>query len=156
MAAWWGAAVATFLLFWDIIKWKKRGPRLNILIETAPRRSMRYEIAITNVGDATASIKRIELHVYTRPRLFCKREHKISEIFGLAGVDGFPPMSLAPGAFWQGSISQGRGLLHPPDLSQECILVTIEIEEAHRKKPYTFVQDNKPLLELTKKKSGAA
>lgn len=30
IAAWWGAFIATLLLFWDIYKWKRSGPIINV------------------------------------------------------------------------------------------------------------------------------
>lgn len=38
LAAWWGASVATLLLFWDIYKWRKSGP--NIIVKVLTNREL--------------------------------------------------------------------------------------------------------------------
>jgi hypothetical protein len=32
IAAWWGAAIATALLIWDLYKWRRSGPHLEISV----------------------------------------------------------------------------------------------------------------------------
>lgn len=32
IAAWWGAVIATFVLLWDIYKWKRSGPIIKISV----------------------------------------------------------------------------------------------------------------------------
>jgi hypothetical protein len=40
IAAWWGAIVATAILFWDIIKWKKSG--VTVKVKAVPVRRPRF------------------------------------------------------------------------------------------------------------------
>ena len=113
IAAWWGAGVATIVLFWDIFKWSTDGPKL----------VMQISVNMIEVGNGIGKTKYVYAKVYnignapTTIESFCG----YSPAKGLAGLrkrngthfiipnpragQGLN-FVLRPGEFWAGSVLQ--------------------------------------------------
>ena len=119
--AWYGAAIGTLVLFWDIYKWKMEGPRLSgkananmELFDTVSRQQDAGKfliVEIVNRGTATTTLTS-----------FCLFHHpnQIYRILGLKKRSYFIPtptgsslpFELTQGGRWTG------GAKHNPELSQ--------------------------------------
>ncbi|MFZ2448296.1 MAG: hypothetical protein WAW37_18205 [Syntrophobacteraceae bacterium] len=72
-AAWWGAGVATLVLFWDIYKWAHAGPRLKLSASTdmvsqtpfGKGKDKYIFVTVANVGSSKTTISHLGL-VYFR------------------------------------------------------------------------------------------
>jgi hypothetical protein len=116
IAAWWGAIVASLVLFWDVYKWKTQGPQLvmrlspNIVVMGDPLREGKTWVMVTvsNIGDRPTTIKGVGMEHYTN--WFGRLRHRVAKaaVF-LNPNDGFPlPRLLNPGDEWVGLIPQER------------------------------------------------
>lgn len=116
IAAWWGAIVASLLLFWDVYKWMVEGPRLtmrllpNMEVLGDPSRGGKTWVSVTvsNVGNRPTTIKSVGMEYYTN---WCNRFRNRAEKAAVFPnpSDGFPlPRVLNPGEEWLGLIPQER------------------------------------------------
>ena len=72
IVAWWGAIVATFVLLWDIYKWKTAGPRIRFIVRSGmiivgdPDREGQTFISAeaTNIGDRPTTITNLVVQHY--------------------------------------------------------------------------------------------
>lgn len=72
LVAWWGAVIATLILVWDIIKWKKTGTKLRLSVSSGMKVANDPEleeddfimIIVTNVGDRPTTITQVALKFY--------------------------------------------------------------------------------------------
>ena len=110
----WGAFVATFVLIWDIIKWKKSGPQIilraldNMKFYGDPRISQDktfISIDATNRGDRATTITNLGIRHYSN--WFCKLIGKVRwQGVILDPLPGRLPHKLEPGERWLGLIDQ--------------------------------------------------
>ncbi|MBI3810842.1 MAG: hypothetical protein HY283_01355 [Nitrospirae bacterium] len=116
IAAWWGAVVASLVLFWDVYKWKAEGPRLtmrlspNMNIFGDPLREGKKWVTVTvsNIGNRPTTIKSVgmEYHSNWLNRL---RNRAEKAVVYTNPNDHFPlPRLLNPGDEWVGLIPQER------------------------------------------------
>lgn len=114
IVAWWGAILATFVFLWDIYKWKKSGP--NIELEVSPSRMImndpRYEgktfISVTakNNGTQATTITNLRILFYTN--IFSRVINKPNKAAVITGPGyAYPlPHIIEPGTVWDGLITQ--------------------------------------------------
>jgi len=117
LAAWWGAIIATLLLVWDMYKWKRSGPIINVSaspnMETVGKIPNHLEgkkyisVEVTNTGDKKTTITHLVLFHYIS--LFQKLRRKKDKSFFVATPALFPPplpYVIEPGERWLGGIEQ--------------------------------------------------
>jgi hypothetical protein len=103
--AWWGAIVATLVLFWDIIKWRREGVHLSVTIkgiEIPAGAGVRCEIR--NRGGKATTVS--EVMLVTRPGNLMARLFGISmstRYLSSTAPEMNLPILLAPGAEWIGT-----------------------------------------------------
>lgn len=116
IAAWWGAALASLVLVWDMYKWKTQGPRLimrlspNMQVWGDPLREGKTWVSVTvsNVGDRPTTIKGVGMEYYTNWFRRLRNRAEKAVVFPNPS-DGFPlPRVLNPGDEWLGLIPQER------------------------------------------------
>lgn len=117
LAAWWCAIIATLLLVWDMYKWKRSGPIINISaspgMKTVGKIPNHLEgkkyiaVEVTNTGDKKTTITHLVVfHYISLFQKLIKKKDK-SFIFGTPAF--FPPPLphiLEPGERWLGGIEQ--------------------------------------------------
>ena len=116
IVAWWGAIIATFVLTWDIYKWKTSGPKIyfrtrsNQKAINIPSREGKTWIFITaeNNGNRPTTITTVGMRYYKNSIL--KFFGKVIQSFVIPGAEATPnqaiPYVLNPGCIWQGLILQ--------------------------------------------------
>jgi hypothetical protein len=112
VAAWWGAAVATFLAFWEIYKWLESGPKVRISARAnmrstgIPRREKLVSVRAVNVGDAATTLTLLGMIFY--PSLLARLRRRPVEHYVIGNpVSPNPlPFKLEPGAIWDGEAIQ--------------------------------------------------
>ncbi|MDH5633279.1 MAG: hypothetical protein OEZ10_09860 [Gammaproteobacteria bacterium] len=116
IAAWWGAVIATIVLVWDVIKWKKS--RANVRVSASPNMQSvnkpegRLEdekhifVEVVNQSDRLTTITHLVTKHYSNiwKRLFNKPDMQgvVTEPIGRQPI----PYELEPGKRWTGMISQ--------------------------------------------------
>ncbi len=116
IAAWWGAAIATLVLVWDIFKWQRSGPivvvsanpNMVVLGGSLPgtRQDKKYiAINVTNNGDRPTTITHCVTYYYAN--IFKRLLNKSSEQFVIHPLGTQPiPHVLEPGGQWLGAGEQ--------------------------------------------------
>ena len=148
-AAWYAAVLATFVFVWDMVKWKRSGPRLKARTCQTPT-----GFVVTNVGDGPATIESVQVRLFQRRRLpWSKREVALSKVLGLFCGTRFLPLTLAPGEPWEAHIAPVVSAPPIPTFPTEGVQLVVEIVEAHRRRPYTYHPDSKKFLEHVNKRN---
>jgi len=117
LAAWWGAIIATLVLLWDMYKWKRSGPIINVSalpnMQTVGKIPNHLEgkkyiaVEVTNTGDKKTTIT--HLVVFHYKSLFRKIRGKKDKSFFVATPALFPPSlphMIEPGERWLGGVEQ--------------------------------------------------
>lgn len=113
LAAWWGAIVATIVLLWDIYKWKRSGPALQVSVTPddihtpGPRLQGGPYIAVTvvNVGGRRTTLTDLVAVYY--PSLWLVLTRKFEMYYYLKPWGGERlPFELNPGSAWTGRFHQ--------------------------------------------------
>jgi hypothetical protein len=146
-AAWWGAIIATFVFFWDIIKWKQSGPRLKVTFSQSSIGSL--DVMVTNIGDGNAGLESVS--VCLCQKRFGRRIRVFQMPYGyFVGKIHEPrlPVALEPGQSWETAFTpivnptaDGRQRITPRHsfkLPDSGLCFVIEIGESHSKKPLRF------------------
>lgn len=116
IAAWWGAAIATVVLLWDVYKWKTQGPRLvmrvspNMEVWGDPSREGKTWVSVTvsNVGDRPTTMTGIGMEYYGNWYRRIRGRPDRAAVFPNPS-DAFPlPKILNPGEQWLGLVPQER------------------------------------------------
>lgn len=119
LAAWWGAGTATLVLVWDVVKWRRSGPQLQIsanphmkTIAALPGAlpNARYVLVkVVNNGDRRTTLTHFCGAHFPR-RLRLPREKPdlqfvvpTNKFFGAE-----LPHELEPGSYWQGGILENQ------------------------------------------------
>lgn len=121
LAAWWGAIIATFLLLWDIYKYRHSGPIIKIdaspnmeAIGKIPNniKNKKYiSVEVTNIGDRNTTITHLIMFHYKS--LFRKIMKKKDKNMFIPTPALFPPPLphiLKTGERWLGGIEQTNEL----------------------------------------------
>lgn len=115
-AAWWGAIVATLVLFWEIYKWCKSGPQLHLHVMGNMKHlnSNGYHhdnntyitFRISNRGDLSTTLSLIGMYHYKGKLRLLKyvlnKGHNMEAIFPKLHL----PYELKSGTVWQGEVEQ--------------------------------------------------
>lgn len=114
-AAWYAALVATLVLIWDAVKWKREGPRVkgearaswkSIGIAETEGKTI-TSVKVTNVGNLPTTLT--SWGIYWQPPGVSKRDRKNWKAFvvksGVAELGQVPHM-LPPGEVWQGIVTE--------------------------------------------------
>ena len=125
LAAWWGAAIGTLVLLWDIFKWMNQGPRLRLKVQTdmhlmSPRTDGRavsspnayVMLIVVNLGDRPTTITHVLGRHYSgvaRRLLRRPKAQFIATPMNTSGGYAILPHVLGPGEQW-------TVLLQQPDL----------------------------------------
>jgi hypothetical protein len=116
IVAWWGAIVASLLLFWDVYKWMVEVPRLTIRLSPNmevlgdPSRGGKTWVPVTvsNVGNRPTTIKNVGMEYYSNWFSRLRSRAEKAAVFPNPS-DDFPlPRVLNPGEAWLGLIPQAR------------------------------------------------
>lgn len=124
LAAWWGALVATVVLAWDVYKWKKSGPIINVTtspnmqmykgVEIKPNNETFLVVEVTNIGDRKTTLTHlVGLHYKS---MFQRLRNKTEQAFFVLNPAMTTPLPyvLEPGERWVGGIAQ------TDDLEEMC------------------------------------
>ena len=119
IAAWWGASIATLLLFWDIYKWKRSGPIINVsaspnmeLVSKIPDRlkdKTLIFVQVVNSGNIKTTLTHLVIFHYSS---FFKKLIKKKNMQAIVVSALYTPLPyiLEPGELWQGGIFQNKEL----------------------------------------------
>lgn len=119
VAAWWGALIATVVLIWDIFKWSKEGPTLdvdvtpNMKVVGDPLRQADTYIAIraTNSGDLPTTITNVGLKHFKNRLAFLRGRPDSQWIVVKPDFARPLPYLVAPGDIWDGGALQDERAL---------------------------------------------
>jgi len=140
IAAWWGAAVATLVLGWDIFKWRQKGPQLRLTVSpgmkiygdvpNAEPDKLYVLIEVVNVGDKKTEITNVVGLYYKSllQRILGKNE-KSFVVVNPAFSTEFPCF-LEPSERWMGGIEQSEEL---EELSRKSLLYCGIFHSANKK-----------------------
>ena len=115
LAAWWGAIIATVVLFWDVFKWRASRAQLRVTaqpnMQTVTQSGkladdLNIFVEAVNNGDKTTTITQLVVKYY--PNIWDRLRGKTS-MRGLVAVPGGTqplPFELHPGSRWVGLIDQ--------------------------------------------------
>jgi hypothetical protein len=120
IAAWWGAIIATLVFAWDIFKWNRSGPIINVLaspnmkifgdIPEHPEDMTYVAVEVTNTGDKKTTITHLVGFHYKS--IFQKLRRKNNKSFAVVNpaFNARLPHVLEPGERWLGGIEQNEEL----------------------------------------------
>ncbi|MBI9086698.1 MAG: hypothetical protein JEZ11_24085 [Desulfobacterales bacterium] len=129
IAAWWGALIATMVLVWDVYKWKRIGPIINVSaspdmqtyggISDGEDDKEFVAVEVTNTGDRKTTLTHLVGFQYANrfQRLLKKRNEAF--IVTNPAFSTTLPYVLDPGERWVGGIEQNKNL---EDLSRNGFL----------------------------------
>ncbi len=112
--AWYAAAVSTIVLLWDIYKWMKSGPKLNIkakpdmtrVLYTGNKEKSIF-IEVTNTGSASTTLTHLVIYRYkNRLDAFFGRNLITQGVVMDSSFGPNLPYELNAGGRWTGGISQ--------------------------------------------------
>jgi len=120
IAAWWGATIATLVLAWDIYKWKRSGPIVNVSaspnmetfggVPNSLNNKTFVVVEVTNTGSKKTTLTHLVGFYYKS--LFHKLRKKQEKSFIVANpaLSGPLPHVLESGERWLGAIEQNKEL----------------------------------------------
>ena len=112
--AWWGAAISTAVLAWDVYKWRRTGRaklvvRANGHLQDAHSRNPQKYIVIkvTNTGDKATTLGLIAFRYYkSKPRKWLKEKAEQRGFFNPGNATSPLPYKLEVGAEWSCVVEQ--------------------------------------------------
>src|SRR5664280_959432 len=147
LAAWWGAVISTSVLIWDVIKWKRNGPRLIASFFTTEAKSS-LRVRLTNIGGLSASIADVTPYLF---KYVNGRRRRWTFPFGTSyTITKLLPVMLQPGdTYTLQFFLPDNPMRHPQDgkpffpitafkLPSSGLKIAIEVTESHKRKPYFF------------------
>jgi len=118
IAAWWGAIVATLAFLWEVFRWLRTGPRIQVKAQ-ADMKAINipgYDetdtiiiVEVINIGDVQTTITNVGAYVYDG--LISRLKDRPQSKYVLVGPNSFgPPIPhvLDVGKRWQGGIKQSQ------------------------------------------------
>jgi len=140
IVAWWGAIIATFVLIWDVYKWKTSGPKLRlevggnrITVNIPATEGRKFIMAtVNNTGDLSTTITNLCLAYYPRliDRIFNKSKTNMVIVRPSPGDHHPPPYVIEPGAQWVGMAEQDNNIER---MAKEGHLVCQVYYSSHKK-----------------------
>lgn len=121
IAAWWGAVIATFLIIWDIYKWKHSGSIINVTASPNMKtfgkipnhlgNNKYISVEVTNTGTRKTTITHlISSHYKSLIFKLIKKADKNYVVLEPAFLAPRLPHILEPGERWLGGIEQNNEL----------------------------------------------
>ena len=122
IAAWWGAVIATFVIIWDIYKWKHSGSIINVTASPNMQTVGNFpthesdkdyiSITVTNTGNIKTTITLLVVFYYKYKPILSKILKKKARKFFAPTPSFSPPLPhiLEPGERWLGGIEQTNEL----------------------------------------------
>lgn len=118
IAAWWGAIIATLVFVWDVYKWNRSGPLINVSaspnmetfgdISDSLDDEIYIVVEVTNTGDRKTTITHLVIYYYkSMLRRFLKKTDK-NFIVPNPALSHHMPYVLEPGERWLGGIKQSQ------------------------------------------------
>lgn len=114
IAAWWGAFIATGVLFWDVYKWKHSGARISItispnmiLVGGGYKKSENYliSVAVVNTGTLPTKLNSLTLQSYkNRLALLLNKFDSTKGAINPRYLREQLPCLLPPGEEWRGEL----------------------------------------------------
>ena len=138
----WGAFIASFVLLWDIYKWKTSGPRIHIDVKTnmclygdpaVPKNEEHVMCTVINRGDRPTTINILGVYSYKNKlkKLLRKTEAK-GIIVNPGSFSGKPlPYVLEPGKEWTG-LGKQKNLV---EIGGKNEIYEIVVYMSHKNKP---------------------
>ena len=134
-AAWWGCALATLVLVWDIYKYKKQRAVLIVNGNVHSGRGTWVSVTVTNIGTAPTTLVGVYIYATPNQRLLEARKHGEYVPSGQAHhhlnqEDRFKlPLRLDPGGVWHGEIST-KSIEHAENVDE---LTVTAVDAQHNK-----------------------
>ena len=112
IAAWWGAVIATFVIIWDIYKWKHSGAIINVTASSNMQMGENFppcesdkdyiSIIVTNTGNIKTTITHLVIFYYKYNPILSKILKKKARTFPEPDPFNSPllPIMLVPGERW--------------------------------------------------------
>ena len=120
LAAWWGAVIATLVLAWDVYKWKRTGPIVNVSaspnmqtfggVLDAFQDKTFVVVEVTNIGDRKTTLTHLVGFHYTSIFLWLIKKKNKAFIVANPALSTPLPHVLEPGERWLGGIEQNKEL----------------------------------------------
>lgn len=117
IAAWWGAAIATFVFFWDIYKWLHSGPIINVTVlsnmqfvgySTNIDKNKKFiSVEVTNTGERKTTITHL-VGFYYNSLLSKLLNKKTKSFIAIPSFGSTIPCSIEPGGRWIDGIEQTK------------------------------------------------
>lgn len=116
IAAWWGAIVATLAFLWEVFRWLRKGPRIQVKTTTNMKANdipgidetdTFIFVEVINIGDGPTTITNFGVDVYDG--LISRLKDRPQSRYVLTGQNYFgPPIPhvLEVGKRWTGGINQ--------------------------------------------------
>jgi hypothetical protein len=116
VAAWWGAILATIVLFWDIYKWRTSGPLISLSCSANSQivgghqneKKIFIVVKARNTGGSSTTITNLTLKYY---KTFAHALFRIPDEQSVVINPGLPyplPHTLVAGSIWDGMINQTK------------------------------------------------
>lgn len=115
VAAWWGAIIASIVLFWDVIKWRANQVKLRVSAQANMQTMTRsgkldYDLNIfveaVNFGGKTTTITHLVVKSYRNTFDLLRGKTSMRGLVALPGGTQPLPFELGPGKRWVGLIDQ--------------------------------------------------
>lgn len=120
IAAWWGAGVATLLLVWDVVKWKRSGPRIRwtvcMNVQFTDYNAKAAEgnwiaMEASNIGDRPTTLQNVYLFHYSNWWDRIRKKRKTAYFLARPQYTHRPPHKLSPGESWTCRFKENSQLL---------------------------------------------
>ena len=120
LAAWWGAAIASLVLVWDIFKWKRTGPILKVSaspdmqtiggLPDGLQDKKFVAVEVTNTGDRKTTLTHLVGFHYASKFQWLRRKKNKTFIVANPAFSATLPHVLESGERWLGGIEQNKEL----------------------------------------------
>ena len=117
-AAWWGAAIATLVLIWDVYKWRRSGPQVRVCARADMQElgnatlvvgsKVLVVVEVVNIGDRPLEITKLTCYYYKNLlKRFLRKPHR-TFLVPRNSLGPNLPINLKPGERWMGGIDQAQ------------------------------------------------
>ncbi len=120
IAAWWGASIATMVLIWDVFKWIRTGPIINVFaspdmqthgsISDGTHDKTFVTVEVTNTGDRKTTLTHLVGFHYANRFQWLRNKKNKTFIVANPAFSAVLPHVLEPGERWLGGIEQNEEL----------------------------------------------
>lgn len=148
-AAWWGAAIGSVALMWQMFTWFRKGPRLRLLATSNMKiltpgvdvdETLYVSVSVRNVGDGPTTLTHFCGVSYNGWFNWLRRK-QAGRFVVITGPDSPIPFKLDPGETWSGMVLQNQVL---SSLSWSGMWLYLGVQHSMAKKP-AFTRAKLPL-----------